>query len=162
MKKILIAAVAACAMLIPTSLRADETVKEYNMVITLQNGTTITLGHNDIKDITFNGEEISISGNVVNTIEEINERAYVALDRTYMIEDRVYAEIAELNQKIVAQEANVYDLIAYVEGRIETLNARIDALEVTEANTKADVEQLKAYADELSNLIEQVKAKLGI
>ena len=45
--------------------------KEYNMVITLNNGTTVTLGHNDIKEITFNDGEIAISGNMVNTIDSL-------------------------------------------------------------------------------------------
>ncbi|MDE6548014.1 MAG: hypothetical protein K2L22_03355 [Muribaculaceae bacterium] len=162
MKKIFISTMAAFAILFPTSLCADEPAKEYNMVITLQNGTTITLGHNDIKDITFNGEEISISGNVANTIEEINERAYVALDRTYMLEDRMYAEIENINAKITYQEATTNDLIAYIDGKLHELMCRIDILEATEEDTKNDVEQLKAYADELRNLIEQVKGQLGI
>lgn len=45
--------------------------KEYNMVITLSNGTTVTLGHNDIKEITFNDGKVSISGNMVNTIDSL-------------------------------------------------------------------------------------------
>ena len=46
--------------------------KEYNMVITLNNGTTVTLGHNDIKEITFNDGAVSISGNMVNTIDSLS------------------------------------------------------------------------------------------
>lgn len=45
--------------------------KEYNMVITLNNGTTVTLGHNDIKEITFNDGNVSISGNMINTIDSL-------------------------------------------------------------------------------------------
>lgn len=45
--------------------------KEYNMVITLNNGTTVTLGHNDIKEITFNDGKVSISGNMINTIDSL-------------------------------------------------------------------------------------------
>ncbi|MDE6560617.1 MAG: hypothetical protein K2K75_04480, partial [Muribaculaceae bacterium] len=122
----------------------------------------ITIGHNEIKDITFNGEEISISGNVANTIEEINEKACVALDRTYMLEDRMYAEIENINAKLTYQEATANDLIAYIDGKLHELMDRIDILEATEEDTKRDVEQLKAYADELRNLIEQVKGQLGL
>ncbi|MDE6631371.1 MAG: hypothetical protein K2K23_00060, partial [Muribaculaceae bacterium] len=68
-KTILATAAIALATILPCKISAEDTT-EYNMVITLQNGTTITLGHNDIKNITFNGEEISIAGNVVNTIAE--------------------------------------------------------------------------------------------
>ena len=48
--------------------------KEYNMVITLNNGTTITLGHNDIKNIKFNDGKISISGDVITTIEALQNK----------------------------------------------------------------------------------------
>lgn len=71
MKKILSTVVALIAIIIPASLRAQEQPTDYNMVITLQNGTTITLGHNDIKNITFNGEEISITGNAANSIDSL-------------------------------------------------------------------------------------------
>lgn len=49
--------------------------KEYNMVITLSNGTTVTLGHNDIKEITFNDGKVAISGNMVNTIDSLANAA---------------------------------------------------------------------------------------
>lgn len=89
MKKTIFAAVAALAMLIPASLRAEDAAKEYNMVITLQNGTTITLGHNDIKNITFNGEEIEISGNVADTLKDLEDKSEMTLDRTYMLQNMV-------------------------------------------------------------------------
>ena len=41
---------------------------DYNMVIELNNGTTITLGANEVRNLTFNGDALSISG---NTIEDI-------------------------------------------------------------------------------------------
>lgn len=77
MKKIFFASAIAAATILPTSLNAQDVEKEFHMVITLQNGTTITLGHNDVKNITFNGEEIDITGNAVSSIasntNEINE-----------------------------------------------------------------------------------------
>ncbi|MGN0033184.1 MAG: hypothetical protein ACI358_05340 [Candidatus Limimorpha sp.] len=58
------------AMMLMTAVNALAQ-KEYNMVITLNNGTTVTLGHNDIKEITFNDGEVAISGNMVNTIDSL-------------------------------------------------------------------------------------------
>ena len=76
MKKTVFASMLAIGALLSASSFAQDAT-EYNMVITLQNGTTVTLGHNDIKNITFNGEEISIVGNAANSIQqntnEINE-----------------------------------------------------------------------------------------
>ena len=49
-------------------LTAQAQSNDYNMVIELNNGTTITLGANDVRNLTFNGDALSISG---NTIEDI-------------------------------------------------------------------------------------------
>ena len=81
--------------------------KEYNMVITLSNGTTVTLGHNDIKEITFNDGEEAISGNMVNTIDSLaqvsqNLEAHIkevearSMDMSHMLLNRT----EELNQQV--------------------------------------------------------------
>ncbi len=62
--------------------------KEYNMVITLSNGTTVTLGHNDIKEITFNDGEVAISGNMVNTIDSLAQVSQYLEQRTKEVEAR--------------------------------------------------------------------------
>lgn len=176
MKKTFIAAVAALSIFVPASLHAEDAAKEYNMVITLQNGTTITLGHNDIKNITFNGEEISISGNVVDTIEELNKKSAEALDRTYMLEDMLHAELSEVYMQVEQQNeiitsltniqddlrAEMEDRYAQLMSHVDYLDYRIEALEQSENDTKTDVEELKAYADQLRALIEEVRAQLGI
>ena len=58
MKKLLL------MLLMPlTMVSAQAQSNDYNMVIKLNNGTKITLDANDVKDLTFNGDELSISGN---------------------------------------------------------------------------------------------------
>ena len=116
--------------------------KEYNMVITLSNGTTVTLGHNDIKEITFNDGEVAISGNMVNTIDslakvsqdleyrikEVEERSmkmsYDLLTRTDALNQQVDFNMADT--KAALQNAN--ELIKQQSDEIKVLNARIDAL----------------------------------
>lgn len=90
--------------------------KEYNMVITLSNGTTVTLGHNDIKEITFNDGEVAISGNMVNTIDSL---AKVSQDLEYRIK-----EVEERSMKMS------YDLLT----RTDALNQQVD---INMANTNA-------------------------
>ena len=69
MKKNILIAIVLCVF---NSLAAfAQTEKEYSMIISLQNGSTVTLGHNDIKNITFTGDKINAEGNVVTTIEEL-------------------------------------------------------------------------------------------
>ncbi len=38
---------------------------DYNMVIELKNGTTITLGADEVENLTFNGEALTVSGNTI-------------------------------------------------------------------------------------------------
>lgn len=116
--------------------------KEYNMVITLSNGTTVTLGHNDIKEITFNDGEVAISGNMVNTIDSLAkvsqyleqrtkevearsmEMSYDILNRTEMLNKQVDVNIDET--KAALQNAN--ELIKQQSDEIKDLNAKIDTL----------------------------------
>lgn len=116
--------------------------KEYNMVITLSNGTTVTLGHNDIKEITFNDGEVAISGNMVNTIDSLTqvsknleqrtkevearsmEMSYDILNRTEMLNKQVDVNMDET--KAALQNAN--ELIKQQSDEIKDLNAKIDAL----------------------------------
>lgn len=112
------------------------------MVITLSNGTTVTLGHNDIKEITFNDGEVAISGNMVNTIDslakvsqdleyrikEVEERSmkmsYDLLTRTDALNQQVDFNMADT--KAALQNAN--ELIKQQSDEIKVLNARIDVL----------------------------------
>lgn len=116
--------------------------KEYNMVITLSNGTTVTLGHNDIKEITFNDGEVAISGNMVNTIDSLAqvslnleahikevearsmEMSHMLLNRTEELNQQVDFNMADT--KAALQNAN--ELIKQQSDEINVLNARIDAL----------------------------------
>lgn len=116
--------------------------KEYNMVITLSNGTTVTLGHNDIKEITFNDGEVAISGNMVNTIDSLAqvslnleahikevearsmEMSHMLLNRTEELNQQVDFNMADT--KAALQNAN--ELIKQQSDEIKVLNARIDAL----------------------------------
>ena len=116
--------------------------KEYNMVITLSNGTTVTLGHNDIKEITFNDGDVAISGNMVNTIDSLaqvslNLEAHIkevearSMDMSHMLLNRT----EELNQQVDFNMAdtkaalqNANELIKQQNDEINILNARIDAL----------------------------------
>ncbi len=151
MKKTILAAISALALLAPTAMRADEPAKEYNMVITLQNGTTITLGHNDIKNITFNGEEISISGNVVNTIDQINNesmenRGHIA-NIYAMLEEYakivwVYDQLNELTARSEEKDAQLMGNVDLLKGDLQNVNAYLTSLADDISNLKTDIYSL--------------------
>ena len=63
MKKLLLMLLMPLAM-----VTAQAQNNDYNMVIELNNGTKITLGANDVKELTFNGDALSISGNTIADI----------------------------------------------------------------------------------------------
>lgn len=117
--------------------------KEYNMVITLSNGTTVTLGHNDIKEITFNDGEVAISGNMVNTIDSLAQVSQYLEQRTKEVEARsmdmshmLLNRTEELNQQVEEKMANTKaalqdtdNLVKVQSEEINILKERIAALE---------------------------------
>ena len=150
--------------------------KEYNMVITLSNGTTVTLGHNDIKEITFNDGEVAISGNMVNTIDslakvsqdleyrikEVEERSmkmsYDILNRTEMLNQQVEEKMAVTNTRIENLES--YDgalknNIAAAETEIAETNDRV-------ANTEAALQNANELIKQQSDEINALNAKIAI
>mgnify|MGYP002762712671 CR=1 FL=1 len=143
--------------------------KEYNMVITLSNGTTVTLGHNDIKEITFNDGEVAISGNMVNTIDslakvsqdleyrikEVEERSmkmsYDLLTRTDALNQQVEAKMDVTNAKIETLES--YDA---------ALKTNIAAVENVIAETNAKVANTEAALQDTYNLVKEQSAKINL
>lgn len=117
--------------------------KEYNMVITLNNGTTITLGHNDIKEITFNDGQVSISGNVVNTIDSIANAGQ-------NLENIVWNRLAEnmdmikLNQDEIEQNRKMLDQLNQV---IEVNRANIAANQDAIKENSARIEEQTVNSD---------------
>lgn len=115
--------------------------KEYNMVITLSNGTTVTLGHNDIKEITFNDGEVAISGNMVNTIDSL---AQVSLN--------LEAHIKEV-------EARSMEMSHMLLNRTEELNKQVD---VNMDETKAALQNANELIKQQSDEIKDLNAKIAI
>ena len=76
-------------------LTARAQSNDYNMVIELKNGTKITLGANDVEDLTFNGDALSISG---NTIEDIIVALSTKADKSEIEELRTL--ISQLQEKV--------------------------------------------------------------
>lgn len=118
MKKNFLLAIAVMLMTAVSSFAQNEQ-KEYNMVITLNNGTTVTLGHNDIKDITFNDGEISISGDVVSTIDNLR-------DFTYYLDNKMMVFRDEQNTRIQELEDNMAKLSEDTDNKFNNMAAAVD------------------------------------
>lgn len=150
--------------------------KEYNMVITLSNGTTVTLGHNDIKEITFNDGEVAISGNMVNTIDSLAqvsqyleqrtkevearsmEMSYDILNRTEMLNQQVDVNMDVTKNRIEnleSYDAALKNNIAAVENVIAETSARV-------ANTEAALQNANEMIKQQSDEINALYAKIAI
>lgn len=160
MKKTIFAAIAALATIFSANVMAEET--EYNMVITLQNGTTITLGHNDIKNITFNGEEISISGNAADTIKDNSDNISALWE--YVGELKNY--IGSNHDEILANTEMIYmlrDKVNYLEYRLNEevpaeINDYINSLMVKYTELADFINYLEAKIAELEAKVAQIEA----
>lgn len=147
--------------------------KEYNMVITLSNGTTVTLGHNDIKEITFNDGEVAISGNMVNTIDSLAqvsqnlethikavearsmEMSYDILNRTEMLNQQVDVNMDETKARIEELKSTLKNNIAAAETEIAETSARV-------ANTEAALQNANEMIKQQSDEINALNAKIAI
>lgn len=159
MKKNILIAIVLCVF---NSVAAfAQTEKEYSMIISLQNGSTVTLGHNDIKNITFTGDKINAEGNVVTTIEELKNR----IEENYKInkdqEARLYKHEDYLNTLDVRNaetrlgvEENQHK-IEENQARTAYLESRIKDLETMVQDMKAMLEKQNAKISELENKLNE-------
>ena len=151
MKKNILIAIILCVF---NSVAAfAQTEKEYSMIISLQNGSTVTLGHNDIKNITFTGDKINAEGNVVTTIEELKNR----MEENYKINKD--------------QEARLYDHENYLrtldvrnaETRlgVEKNQQRIEENQVRTAYLESRIKDLQVMIENLQAMLDKQNAKIS-
>lgn len=158
MKKNILIAIILCVF---NSVAAfAQTEKEYSMIISLQNGSTVTLGHNDIKNITFTGDKINAEGNVVTTIEElknsIEENYKINLDQ----ESRLYKHEDYLNTLDV-RNAETREVVKENQYRIKENQVRTDYLESRIKDLQVMIENLQAIIDKQNAKISELENKLN-
>lgn len=166
MKKNILIAIVLCVF---NSVAAfAQTEKEYSMIISLQNGSTVTLGHNDIKNITFTGDKINAEGNVVTTIEELknmimenyvrnkDQEAKLDMHDEYIrnLEDVTKTTLVRSEdnlQKIEENQKRTYEnqaRIAYQESTIKDLQTMIQDMQAMLEKQKARITELENKLNE--------------
>lgn len=158
MKKNILIAIILCVF---NSVAAfAQTEKEYSMIISLQNGSTVTLGHNDIKNITFTGDKINAEGNVVTTIEELKNR----IEENYKInldqESRLYKHEDYLTTLDV-RNAETREVVKENQYRIKENQVRTDYLESRIKDLQVMIENLQAIIDKQNAKISELENKLN-
>ena len=158
MKKNILIAIILCVF---NSVAAfAQTEKEYSMIISLQNGSTVTLGHNDIKNITFTGDKINAEGNVVTTIEALKN----SIEENYKMNDdqqaRLYKHEDYLNTLDV-RNAETREVVKENQYRIEENQARTAYQESRIKDLETMVQDMKAMLDLQRNRIDELENKLS-
>ena len=152
MKKNILIAIILCVF---NSVAAfAQTEKEYSMIISLQNGSTVTLGHNDIKNITFTGDKINAEGNVVTTIEENYKMNLDQESRLYKHEDYLNTLDVRNAETRLGVEENQHKIeenqarTAYLESRIKDLQVMIEDLQAIIDKQNAKISELENKLNE--------------
>ena len=144
MKKNILIAIILCVF---NSVAAfAQTEKEYSMIISLQNGSTVTLGHNDIKNITFTGDKINAEGNVVTTIEELKNR----MEENYKINKDQEARLDKHEDYLTTldvRNAETREVVKENQYRIEENQKRADYLESRIKDLETMVQDMKAMLE---------------
>ena len=158
MKKNILIAIILCVF---NSVAAfAQTEKEYSMIISLQNGSTVTLGHNDIKNITFTGDKINAEGNVVTTIEELKNRMEENYKMNLDQESRLYKHEDYLNTLDV-RNAETRLGVEENQHKIEENQARTAYQESRIKDLETMVQDMKAMLDLQRNRIDELENKLS-
>ena len=158
MKKNILIAIVLCVF---NSVAAfAQTEKEYSMIISLQNGSTVTLGHNDIKNITFTGDKINAEGNVVTTIEELKNR----MEENYKInkdqEARLY-DHENYFRTLDAKNAETREFVKENQQRIEENQVRTAYLESMIKDLHAMIQDMQAMLEKQNAKISELENKLN-
>lgn len=152
MKKNILIAIILCVF--NSVVAFAQTEKEYSMIISLQNGSTVTLGHNDIKNITFTGDKINAEGNVVTTIEELKNR----MEENYKINKDQEARIDKHEVYLGTLDVRNEETREFVKEnqlRIEENQVRTAYLESMIKDLQAMLEKQNAKISELENKLNE-------
>ena len=168
MKKLILAS--AFALMATPALFAQSD-NSFSMQIELKNGTKITLGPNDLKNISFVDGAIKIEGNTIEDLRMAIEKAeantkYMVAEQLYDLDDlkkkaaELQAMIDYLSDQVAKLEnagggsGNTEDITA-LQAAIAMLQSELAKLQSSEMATKTDV---AATNEKINNVQAMVKA----
>lgn len=122
-KRFFLSLIAAIVLTFSASAQNNNT---YSMVLTLANGTTVTIGPNELQNISFNNGEVNFSGqSIENLVESVNaNKANIEMHSAQI--ERVESLAWGLKKQ---HEAEVYELSNRLKENIEMLLTKIKDLE---------------------------------
>ena len=126
-----------------------QSANTYNMQIELKNGTKVTLGPNDLKNISFNGDALEIKG---NTIDDLFKKI-----------DMTQAQIAALENVIAKNQKEIEDLKQNQggSGTSTDTDKKIAELQDDIAALAAMIKNLQAQQDNLLMQVKQLEERMA-
>ena len=177
-KRFFLSLIAAIVLTFSASAQNSNT---YSMVLTLANGTTVTIGPNELQNISFNNGEVNFSGQSIESLVESVNANKANIEKHSVQIERQDSKIEDLQKKIVAISENLLTLddvkklladegfasaasVKDLESQIAALNAQItdlanqnEALNAQVANTN----YLENYLEKRISALEEVVANLS-
>lgn len=146
----------------------------YNMVITMANGTTISIGPNEVKNISFNDGKVEMTGQTLNQLVERVEQLEPRMDKQdAYLQSQIDALAAYLSRisschcdaNIFVKKTDIEELSSQVntlKSRITSLYDRVEGLNIAvldsahslRALVKDKEKSLRARYDELITTLE--------
>lgn len=128
------------SLLAMLTLTASAQTNTYSMVIETQNGTKLTIGPNEVKNVSFKNGELTVSGETIETL--VSNAVNEAKEYT----DQAAANLKGYIDLAVALEQ--------VKGSLSTLAATVDGNKSEAASSlKAAVEGLQAHLAAVNTLV---------
>ena len=158
MKKFLLASAFA---LLATPAMFAQSGNTYSMQIELRDGTKITLGPNDLKNISFSDGAIKIEGNTIEELKAAIAAQGKELDtHTYEMQKQVaniQAQIATLEQVVANLKQSDGGNTAETDAKIAALTTAIEALKAQLNATMDDVVSLNKamLADVINEMVKK-------
>lgn len=151
------------------SLATQAQENTYNMVIEMTNGTKITVGPDDIRSLTFNNGELTVTGlnlgelietlATKQTLEQIRQEMYVLIEDCRYQDNQFFAPLAEFFDKSYWDREDIGEaLVQFLSGVIELAKTNQDNISMLEERHQADIAELKAA---LMSLIQRIEALEG-
>lgn len=161
-KNILIALFALLAV----ALNSNAQNNTYNMIIEMANGTKITIGPNDVKNISFNNGELVMAGEDINSLVEqqskTDERISSLENVTMVHYNQLMAQIVDLQHHLAN---NVYNK-EEVNVLLKTIQAG-STPDLSNYATKADLQAIitqiaaiSTWINSMSQAIENLNQKI--
>ena len=166
----------ALLLMLMTVMNVGAQTNEHNMVITLKNGTTITLGHDDLQNITFNGETINVEGNTIDGIQLSIAQLQNDIQTVAGKVDQHDGRISTVEQKCANLEEycgtkcvtreELDSKIASIQSDMEYKHyenkQRIESLEGALANADRRIKDLEVALGSANEQIQLIKDQLGM